>query len=85
MKSSGIAAVRNKQATAELYPHGTTAHTTSFGGRPRRGSSRHKHHTVVAMADFNSGGNEIERQCRIEPDGIGEGSGGYVWRDCRTN
>jgi hypothetical protein len=25
------------------------------------GSSRHKHHTVVAMADFNSGGNDIER------------------------
>jgi hypothetical protein len=72
--------VRNKHATAELYPHGTTAHTTSIGGRPRRGSSRHKHHTVVAMADFNSGGNDIERQCRIEADGIGEGSSGYVWR-----
>jgi hypothetical protein len=84
-KRSGIAAVRNKHATAGLYPHGTTAHTTSIGGRPRRGSSRHKHHTMVAMADINSGGNDIERQCRIEPDGIGEGSSGYVWRGCRAN
>jgi hypothetical protein len=83
--SSGIATVRNKHATAELYPDGTKAHTTSLGGRPQRRRSRHKHHTVVAMADSSSGGNDIERSCRIEPDGIGEGSGGYVRRGCGTN
>ena len=56
VKKSRIADIRNKHATAELYPHGTTAHTTPIGGRPRRGSSRHKHHTVVAMADFLAAG-----------------------------
>ena len=36
---------------AELKPHGTTAHTTTINGRSRCGGSRHKHHTMVAMAD----------------------------------
>ena len=62
-----------------LNPHGTTAHTIPIGGRPRCGSSRHKHHTVVAMAGSYGGGNDNARQCRVEPDGIGEGGRGCSW------
>jgi hypothetical protein len=58
--------IRNKHATAQLNPDGTSAHTIPIGGRPRCGSSRHKHHTVVAMADSYGGGNDNARQCRVE-------------------
>jgi hypothetical protein len=65
--------------------HGETAHTIPICSRPNCGSSRHKHYTLVAMADLLIRGNAVQRHRRIEPDGSGEGIGSCFWNGCRPD